>query len=334
MCVGYQTGRIIDPNRRNWEDRGPRPIAWSAWYPTDGGTGTSPPEAMFDPGDACWNATVKDGLHPVVLMSHGTGGTAESMGWLARALAAAGYVVLAPNHHGNTGLEPYAAPGFLCWWERALDMQLLLTRLAENEGPFAGHLDVSRVAAVGFSLGAYTVLALAGARTDMALFEAWCDETGTVMGGPREFPNAADQLAELKAQSTPFNAAWARQSENVRDDRIRAVVAIAPPPPVRGFVPLWVATVEVPVLLLSGGADVEAPPAQCVDWLLARNPRFEHQSLGAHAGHYSFLDLPANPALIGQVDVFCDHPDVNRATLHRQTAKLTRAACDAHLRQF
>lgn len=52
---------------------------------------------------------------PVVLLSHGTGGTAASLGWLAHGLAAAGYVVLGVDHHGNTASEPYRAEGFLSW---------------------------------------------------------------------------------------------------------------------------------------------------------------------------------------------------------------------------
>ncbi len=115
--TGYRTGLIKDTNRTNWQNSGPRPIAWSAWYPADGNaTQPLPPDPLFDAGEIRPGAEIASGgPYPVVLLSHGTGGTAESLGWLARALVARGHVVLAPQHHGNTGIEPYCPEGFLCW---------------------------------------------------------------------------------------------------------------------------------------------------------------------------------------------------------------------------
>ncbi|MEM7643826.1 MAG: hypothetical protein AAF366_15030, partial [Pseudomonadota bacterium] len=133
---------------------------------------STPPSGVFDPGDVTLDAPLAPGgPFPVTLLSHGTGGTAESLGWLARALSKAGHVVPGANQHGNTGLEPYRPEGFLCWWERAPDLSILLTRLGESD-VFVGHLDMGRVSAVGFSLGGYTALALVGERTSFAAFEA------------------------------------------------------------------------------------------------------------------------------------------------------------------
>jgi predicted dienelactone hydrolase len=82
--------------------------------------------------------------------------------WLARSPACAGYVVIVANHHGNAGLEPYRAEGYLCWWERETDMTTLLLSLA-NTGFFADRLNLDQVSAVGFSLGEFAVLAASGA---------------------------------------------------------------------------------------------------------------------------------------------------------------------------
>ena len=51
---------------------------------------------------------------------------ALGMEWLGRRLAQRGFIALAVNHHGNTGLEVYRAEGFLCLWERARDLSALL----------------------------------------------------------------------------------------------------------------------------------------------------------------------------------------------------------------
>jgi predicted dienelactone hydrolase len=60
--------------------------------------------------------------YPLILLSHGTGGSADSLDWLGAALAAAGYVVIGVNHPGNNALEPLTREGFMLWWERALDL--------------------------------------------------------------------------------------------------------------------------------------------------------------------------------------------------------------------
>ncbi|MBP0573983.1 hypothetical protein J8J27_25120, partial [Mycobacterium tuberculosis] len=41
------------------------------------------------------------GRHPVVLLSHGSGGNVAGLAWLSTRLAAAGYVVIGPNHPGT-----------------------------------------------------------------------------------------------------------------------------------------------------------------------------------------------------------------------------------------
>lgn len=315
-CCGYRTGVIHDPSRSNWQDSGPRPIAWSAWYPTDAAQGTAPPPHFFDLGPVIHDAALADGpLRPVVLLSHGTGGSAESLSWLARYLAGKGLVVLAANHHGNSGAEPYMAQGFLCWWDRATDLSRLL-----SSAPFHNMLDLNAVTAVGFSLGAHSVLAEAGARTSMAEFDDWQRSAGIASKGPKEFPDAADKITELSETSAAFRASWARHGGDFTDDRIKALVAIAPAPPTRSLTAASVSAIKLPVTILTGGADTEAPKGHCTDWLLDQNDRFRHYDLGPDVGHYTFLGHPSDPGLVGVVDIFTDAASVDRAEVHNRTS--------------
>ncbi len=324
---GYRTGVIHDPTRLNWAGTGDRPIAWSAWYPAKATHSTEPPPGqVFDTGDVIWNAPLANQeTYPVVLLSHGTGGRAESLGWLARALAGKGYVVLGASHHGNTGLEPYLPEGFLCWWERATDLTLLLSSHAAA-GFLAGRLDLNRVSAVGFSLGGYTVLALAGARTSLDAFNAWRAANSITEGGPKEFPDAADSIPALMENSAVFRSSWARHGEDFTDARIASVLAIAPAPPIRAFVPKTVSAIKVPITLITGGADVEAPTEQCADWIVSLNPHVVHHDLGQDVGHYTFLDLPANRALVGKVDIFTDRSGVERHSVHKAAISLASSS--------
>lgn len=322
MC-GYRTGLITDASRPNWQNDAERPIAWSAWYPTEDAACVDRPSGQFfELGEVIWNAalTTKKKM-PVVLLSHGTGGTAESLGWLARALACEGYVVLGVNHHGNTGLEPYLAEGFLCWWERATDLSVLLSSLATT-GFFANRLDLDQTSAVGFSLGGYAVMALSGAQTSLDEFDAWRSANNITKGGPKEFPDAADSISTLLETSDAFRQSWARHGDDFTDSRIKSVVAIAPAPTVRSFVPQSISQLKLPVTILSGGADHEASSEHCTDWLVAQNTGIQHHDLGRYVGHYTFLEFPSDKSLIGTVDIFSDHEKVDRSKVHKKATKI------------
>jgi predicted dienelactone hydrolase len=67
-----------------------------------------------------------------VLLSHGPGGAASDLGWLAETLARAGYAVAGVDHHGNTSTEPYVAEGFAFIWEQAQAGREVLSFLAKT----------------------------------------------------------------------------------------------------------------------------------------------------------------------------------------------------------
>jgi len=124
--------------------------------------------------------------YPVVLFSHGFTGCNTQSVFLMKALANAGYLVLAPNHKdarcgtargqahaGNTGYflttHPEAPFANAARWsdttyrERAADLKAVLDAV-ENSRSFQGtSADLHRIGLAGHSLGGYTVLGLAGA---------------------------------------------------------------------------------------------------------------------------------------------------------------------------
>ena len=60
---------------------------------------------------------------PVILFSHGFGGTARMMGWFGTALARAGYIVVAVDHPGNNGLDKMTIAGAVMPWDRVQDLR-------------------------------------------------------------------------------------------------------------------------------------------------------------------------------------------------------------------
>lgn len=318
--VGFIEGCSADAERGSWSGDGPRPLIWSAWYPaavaeaaTRVGAAGSP---LFVMGAVAAGAPLSGAPErwPVVLLSHGTGGNGAGIGWLGCRLAAAGYIAIAVSHHGNTTAEPYRPEGFLCWWERARDLSVVLDRLAAD-GPFAGRLDVERVFAAGFSLGGYTILALA----DLTLFERWRSSRGAP-GGPREFPDIGCHIPSLLAESAEFRASQARHGLSYRDARVKAVVALAPAPTVRAFTIDSLRAIRLPVRMLVGQADTEAPAETCASWLAAFLPNCELTLLGPHVGHYVFLCEATEIGRTTEPAICTDASGVDRRAIHEQAA--------------
>ena len=114
---------------------------------------------------------------PVIVFSHGLGGTRESYAYLASYWASHGYICVYPQHAGsdesiymngdewNTTVNAIKDPQNAI--NRPKDVSFVIDRLeAENRpgGKLTGLLDLARLGVGGHSFGAYTALAIAGER--------------------------------------------------------------------------------------------------------------------------------------------------------------------------
>lgn len=175
MKLGFRDGVLYDKRRSNWDAAGPRPINWSLWYPAadDARESDLPERSWFQKAAVARDASIRPEArpYPLVLLSHGTGGSAAGLEWLARRLVDRGFAALGVSHHGNTGNEPYRAEGFACLWERAPDLSYMLDHSDAWLRDLSGHIDTTRVFAAGFSAGAYSVMLLLGAVAQFSQFE-------------------------------------------------------------------------------------------------------------------------------------------------------------------
>jgi len=80
--------------------------------------------------------------------------------------------VAAPDHPGTTTFNKNADQAAKLW-ERPRDLRRVIDELTANS-QLAGKIDARRIAAIGHSLGGWTVTALAGARFDTSRFEKDC----------------------------------------------------------------------------------------------------------------------------------------------------------------
>jgi predicted dienelactone hydrolase len=326
MKLGFREGVLHDETRPDWDETGPRPVRWSLWYPaTEGSIETEiPGRSWFRRAAVARDAPVQPATkpYPLVLLSHGTGGSAAGLEWLARRLVNRGFIALGVDHHGNTGGEAYRAEGFACLWERAPDLSLVLDRRKDWQGDLAGHVDTRSVFAAGFSAGAYTVMLLLGAVAQFSQFEQSRLKPGGLRG-PREFPDLADHIPSLLRTSTAFRDSWSRMSQSYRDDRIKAALVCAPGRSIRGFSEESLRAINKPALILVGDADNTAPVEECPSWLHARLDRSTFKILQGGLGHYVFLPEGTALGFSFAEQLFTDPAGVERADVHEEIAELS-----------
>ena len=181
--IGITTLALSDPARTNVAGSGPRPVTVEVYYPSTAAAVAGVPKdiavvlnvpVLETP--AYRDVTLAGGApHPMVLFSHGNNGLRIQSFFFAAHLASHGYIVVSPDHHGNTFVDTLAGivdPQSAV--NRPLDMRFLIdTFLAFNNDPssrFAGAIDADAIGMSGHSFGGYTTFALAGGSSVVGTF--------------------------------------------------------------------------------------------------------------------------------------------------------------------
>ena len=338
--VGMVTRDYVDGNRQNWTATGPRPLRTAIWYPIDEAKtsetifGGPPDKEVFSPVTVAPGAGLSGHRqrYPLVVLSHGTGGSAIMMMWLGKHLAAHGYIAAAVNHHGNTAAEKAMEPqGFLLYWERARDLSLVIDSVLADP-LFRDKVDTDSIGAAGFSLGGFTVIELAGGRFNQRLYDQFCSSKNrdATCEGQLEFPEAPARFKALAQQDPIVQNSLMHSGDSYRDARVRAVFAIAPALG-GGFSAADLRDVTAPVEIVVGAGDNVAPPK-------TNARRYGKLILGAKAivlpgnvGHYTFLH-ECNAHGREVLPICRDGAGVDRATVHKTVQELALVFFNAKLR--
>ena len=330
----YKVGvaeRAFKPNKAyNWRGAKTHALLTTVWYPA---VATAVEQAQWIPptgqafasaGKAARDAAMVSAPAklPLIVLSHGTGGSALQMAWMGTVLASRGYIAAAVNHPGNNGYDGYTAQGFSTWWERARDLSTVIDAMLADP-TFGARIDSGRIGAAGFSLGGYTMIEIAGGITDPAEFKAFCQSprADAICKSPPEFPKLTEQFDELSKHDAEFQEALRHAGDSYRDPRIRAVFAMAPAlgP---AFTPGSLEKISIPVEIVAGDRDENVPIESSAKFFAAHIPGAKLTILPGGVGHYVFLDT-CTAAAKQSVPLICvDAPGVDRDAIHARTAAL------------
>jgi predicted dienelactone hydrolase len=323
--VGMAFRRFAPKEPYNWRGAQTHALTTVVWYPAEPSAPEKPVEIpglnIFELGSATQNAKVAPSTakFPLIVISHGTGGSALSMAWLGEALAAHGYFAAAVNHPGNNATEPYTVEGFSTWWQRARDLSEVIDgMLADSD--FARRIDSTRIAAAGFSLGGYTMIEIAGGVTDVDGFVHYCDSAKVdgICGSPPEFPTLAEDFRKW-IQEHPETAQHA--GDSYRDARVRSVFAMAP---VLGpaFPASGLKRVSIPVEIVAGESDQNVPVDSSAKYFTANIPGAKLHIFPGNVGHYVFLDSCTDIGRKNTPLLCTDGKGVDRHAIQSQTAQI------------
>jgi predicted dienelactone hydrolase len=293
-AVGFQQLAVADPNGG--------PIEVYLWYPSATPTSTlrlGPYEQTV-----AMDGPIAGTNLPLILISHGTGGSALTHYDTAIALAEAGYIAAAIEHTGDNWHDRSYSFTLRSLTERPRQLKLAIDYLLGHWAD-RDRIAADRIGAFGHSAGGFTALVAIGAAPDFALAVAFCKEHPEDWGCVR---------ARAVAVGTPAAAlpapVW------THDPRIKAAV-VAATALGRIFTPAGLAGAMVPVQLWQGENDEIAVKPLSFDMIKANLPSPPETHVVPLAGHFAFL-APCSPELAAAVPEVCkDPPGFDRGAFHR-----------------
>lgn len=205
---------------------------------------------------AAMNGPIAAGSHPLVVISHGTGGSHLVYRNLAAHLARHGFVVAMPEHPRNNRNNNDLANTAANLANRPRHIRIVIDWAYSRDG-FEATLKRDAVAVVGHSMGGYTALAVAG-------------------GLPTALPHETSDGQHRAVSVVP-------------DERVKALVLLAP-------AAIWympdgaLRGVRVPILMMTAEKDehTHAGHAEVIARGLPDGAQLEHRVV-PNAGHFAFL---------------------------------------------
>ena len=302
--VGIKPVTLPDPVNQGHT---PGFVFYPSSEPTQGTTAFGPYDVAATPG-----AAAAPGARPLVIISHGHGGSDLGHHDLASHLARHGFVVATFEQPGDNFHDQSGTGQARVLAGRAIEVRAVIDALL-SDAHWKPLIDPARIGVAGFSAGGYTSLLVVGAKPRFDLFIGYCRRhpTDRETCGPAEklTPKAlATYLAEVQRDATRWG--------DTADPRVKAAFVMAPLSLV--FDKAGAGAIDRPVDLWYAQHDHVLLPAENALHIepLVRTLTRVHEV--QKADHWVFL-APCSAALAKDAGEICkDPPGVDRANVHER----------------
>jgi len=285
------------------------PLIGNIYYPVDKEVKGKPVEGPASLAMQAIGAPVKASKnpYPLIILSHGYGGTRDSLAWLAQSLTGAGYMVAAIDHFGNTA--SFDAPKLaLQRWLRPRDISAFLDNLLKDP-ELAPLIDTNRIGFAGYSLGGLTGIWLAGGIADQ-------------FTKPTVGKSPIYELARNATQKDVDSIDYEQSHKSYKDPRIKAAFLMAPAHG-QSFSTNGLKNINIPVFIVVGENDKLTPPAQHAGHFAKSIPGAGYEVFKGNVSHLVFQNQiqPDKIKCVSHFEYEVD-PSVDVKALHEKTAQL------------
>jgi predicted dienelactone hydrolase len=291
-AAGFERLQAADGNQK--------PLDVALWYPTEAAAETVD-LGPFTLNIARAGAVAGKGL-PLIVISHGNGGSSMGHHDTAVALAEAGFVVAAVTHTGDNHADQSNEASMMDrprHISRVIDH--LLTKWRERD-----RIDATRIGVFGFSSGGFTALTVVGGAADLSRVGPHCKQ--------RPSHYACQVIARRPNEAAAVGAAGVQSGH---DARVRAAVVAAP---ALGFTftKESLAAVSVPIQLWRAEDDAVLPHPWYAEAVRAELPKPLDYREVPKAGHFDFL-APCTARFAAMAPPLCSsQPGFDRVAFHRE----------------
>ncbi|QBR02148.1 alpha/beta hydrolase family protein [Paraburkholderia pallida] len=268
-----------------------QPLNGAVWYPCN----QTPGDEKVGPFvlSVAKDCPVTGEKLPLVVISHGRGGTFLDHNDTAEALADAGFVVAAINHPGDNAMDNTRTNDFSVFVERPADIKRLIDFML-GSWPAAARINANDIGIFGFSRGGYTGLVAAGANPYFGKSLRLCDGVDTPL---------CDQVHKGELP------------ELVHDPRIKAAV-IADPVSIF-FTKDSFSNVKIPVQLWRSELGGGGVTPESVANIVGEMPTKPDVHFVPHSQHFSFMTPCSVEFMQSAREICADRADFDRISFHK-----------------
>jgi predicted dienelactone hydrolase len=264
------------------------------------------------------DAVALPGAKPLVVISHGNGGTNLGHHALATYLAGHGFIVATLEHPKDNFHDTSGAGHTPVLIGRPIQVKATIDALL-GDPQWRPLIDADRIGVSGFSSGGYTSLLIVGAVPRFARFIEYCHRF------PKDASNCRDYgkiVAEARGEGLTLEQ-WVQRTQdslthwgNTADPRVKAAFVMAPLSLI--FDEAGLSQIDRPIFLYYGDADRVLPPSENAARIRPWLKTLTNVKTVRGADHWVFIDPCSDSLRANAPDICSDPPGVDRAKVHAQ----------------